>query len=185
MSLYVARHGQTTWNVENRVCGLTDVPLTEEGIAQAEQMAQAAKPLGLSAIFCSPLSRARHTASFAGALCALPVIIEPRLIEQNYGIYEGKSGYDPGFLDNKRLFATRYPGGESHMDVAARVYPLLNELRERCLTENVLLVCHGGVCRVIHTYFHPLTNEEYFRYQAPNATLLRYDYPPLPGKETI
>ena len=178
MSLYVARHGQTTWNVENRVCGLTDVPLTDVGIAQAKDMAQAAQSLGLTAILCSPLSRARHTASFAAEQCSLDVTIEPRLIEQNYGIFEGRDGLDPGFLSNKRLFATRYPGGESHMDVAARVYPLLNELKERCRTENILLVCHGGVCRVIHTYFHPLTNEEYFLYQAPNATLLKYDFQP-------
>jgi probable phosphoglycerate mutase len=176
MPLYVARHGQTTWNVENRVCGLTDVPLTDVGIEQAKTLAQAAHKVGLHAILCSPLSRARHTASFVSALCNLPVAVEPRLIEQNYGIYEGKDGYDPGFLANKRLFATRYPGGESHMDVAARVYPLLDSLRERCLRENVLLVCHGGVCRVIHTYFHPLTNEEYFRYLAPNATLLEYHF---------
>jgi probable phosphoglycerate mutase len=176
MSLFVARHGQTTWNVENRVCGLTDVPLTDVGIAQAKEMAQLAIKQNLTAILCSPLSRARHTASFVAELCHLPITVEPRLIEQNYGIFEGKSGFDPGFLANKRLFATRYPGGESHMDVAARVYPLLHELRERCLTENILLVCHGGVCRVIHTFFHPLSNEEYFLYQAPNATLLQYQF---------
>ena len=176
MSLFVARHGQTTWNVENRVCGLTDVPLTDVGIAQAEAMAKDAASRNLRAILCSPLSRAQHTASFVADLCQLPIITEPRLIEQNYGIFEGKSGYDPGFLANKRLFATRYPGGESHMDVAARVYPLLDELRPRCLGENILLVCHGGVCRVIHTYFHSLTNEEYFLYQAPNATLLEYHF---------
>ena len=176
MSLFVARHGQTTWNVENRVCGLTDVPLTEAGIKQAKALALAAKEINLSAILCSPLSRARHTASFAAEQCHLPILVEPRLIEQNYGIFEGKDGFDPGFLANKRCFATRYPGGESHMDVAARVYPLLHELRERCQRENVLLVCHGGVCRVIHTFFHPMNNEEYFLYQAPNATLLEYTF---------
>ena len=176
MSLFVARHGQTTWNVENRICGLTDVPLTETGMEQARVLAKEAAACRLSAILCSPLSRARHTASYASELCGIPVTIEPRLIEQNYGVFEGKSGYDPDFLANKRLFATRYPGGESHMDVAARVYPLLDELRARYLTQNVLLVCHGGVCRVIHTYFHPMTNEAYFLYQAPNATLLEYHY---------
>ncbi len=176
MSLFVARHGQTPWNVENKVCGLTDVPLTEIGVEQARALAQSAKDKNFSAILCSPLLRARHTAQFTADTCHLPLIIEPRLIEQNYGIYEGKSGFDPDFLGNKRLFATRYPGGESHMDVAARIYPLLQELREKCTTQNVLLVCHGGVCRVIHTFFHPLTNEEYFHYQAPNATLIEYHF---------
>ena len=176
MSLFVARHGQTTWNVENKVCGLTDVPLTKEGIAQAQALALCAKEINLSAILCSPLLRARHTAKYTADACHLPVVIEPRLIEQNYGIYEGKSGFDPDFLANKRHFATRYPGGESHMDVAARVYPLLQELKSRCENENVLLVCHGGVCRVIHTFFSPMTNDEYFRYQAPNATLIEYHF---------
>ncbi|MBQ7337122.1 MAG: histidine phosphatase family protein [Clostridia bacterium] len=176
MSLFVTRHGQTPWNVENKVCGLTDIPLTEIGIEQARALAQSAKDKNFSAILSSPLLRARHTAQFTADACHLPVVIEPRLIEQNYGIYEGKSGFDLGFLENKRLFATRYPKGESHMDVAARVYPLLEELREKCTTQNVLLVCHGGVCRVIHTFFHPLTNDEYFHYQAPNATLIEYHF---------
>ena len=44
MSLYVARHGQTTWNVENRVCGLTDVPLTDVGIAQAKDTHNGCRP---------------------------------------------------------------------------------------------------------------------------------------------
>jgi probable phosphoglycerate mutase len=176
MALFVARHGQTTWNVENRVCGLSDVPLTDLGIEQAQALAKQAKEHHITSILASPLSRARHTAQFVAEACDLPVTVEPRLIEQNYGIYEGKSGLDPDFLANKRLFATRYPGGESHMDVAARIYPLLDELKERCSRENVLLVCHGGVCRVIHTYFHPMSNEEYFLYQAPNATLLTYHF---------
>jgi len=103
------------------------------------------------------------------------VITETRLIEQNYGIYEGVDRYDEGFLSNKRCFAYRYPGGESMMDVAARTYPLIEEVREKYAGKNVLFVCHGGVCRVINTYFRNMTNDEFFRYAQDNCGYEEYE----------
>ena len=61
----------------------------------------------------------------------MPVVIDDRLIEQDYGIYEGVDRQNPDFLANKRNFAFRYPNGKSMMQVAARVYPLLEELKEK------------------------------------------------------
>lgn len=177
MKLYVSRHGETDWNVAWKICGRTDVELTEKGRAQAEAMAQQAKAAGIEVIIASPLKRAQDTARAAAAACGVPVLTDPRLIEQNYGAFEGQSGTDPAFLANKRNFAVRYPGGESMMDVAARVYPLLDEVREKYAGKKVLLVCHGGVCRVLRTYFMDMTNEEYLNYFADNAALMEYEYP--------
>lgn len=175
MHLYVARHGQTQWNLENRVCGRTDLPLTEDGWKQAWLLAERTKDLKLDVIISSPMLRARQTAEPAADIHGLEILVDDRLIEQDYGIYEGVSRFDEGFLANKRQFAFRYPGGESMMDVAHRVYGLLDDLQQNYAAKNVLLVCHGGVCRVIRTYFEDMTNEDYFRYSEENANVRTYE----------
>ena len=175
MKVYVARHGQTQWNAENKVCGRTDQPLTEVGLAQAQLLAERTKDLKIDVIISSPLLRARQTAEPAAALHGVEILLDDRLIEQNYGIYEGVDRQDEGFLSNKRHFAVRYPGGESMMDVAYRVYSLLEEIKVRYAGRNVLLVCHGGICRVIRTYFEDMTNDAYFRYSEENAAVREYN----------
>ena len=175
MKLYVARHGQTQWNAENKVCGRTDQPLTEVGLAQAEALAEKAAELGVDLILSSPLQRSHRMAQIIAGRCGAEIKVDDRLIEQNYGIFEGADRQDPGFLANKRQFAVRYPGGESMMDMAGRLYPLLREIRERYPDKKVLLACHGGVCRVIRTYFVPMTNEEYFGYSPDNCSLECYE----------
>ena len=61
------------------------------------------------------------------------------------------------------------------MDVAHRTYGLMEELRERYPDENILLVCHGGVCRVIRTYFRDMSNEAFFRYSQENCGVEEYE----------
>ena len=175
MKVFVARHGQVQWNAEYRVCGRTDQPLTEVGFTQAQLLAERTKNLQIDVILSSPLLRARQTAEPTAALHGLDILTDDRLIEQDYGIYEGVRRDDEGFLSNKRHFAVRYPGGESMMDVAHRVYSLLEEIKVKYEGKNVLLVCHGGVCRVIRTYFEDMTNEEYFRYSEENAAVREYE----------
>ena len=175
MKLFVARHGKTVWNEQNRVCGRTDVELTEKGIDQAKMLAQEAKQQKLDIIISSPLKRARETAEIVAGECQIPVVIEDRLIEQDYGIYEGVDRKDEAFLSNKRNFAYKYPGGESMMQVACRVYGLLDEIKEQYAGKTVLLVCHGGVCRIINTYFCDMTNDEFFNYNLANGKLEEYN----------
>ena len=111
MKFYVTRHGQTAWNRENLVCGITDLPLDETGREQARQTAQKLKDTHLDRVIVSPLLRARQTAELICQGRALPLSVDARVREQNYGIYEGVSRFDEGFLSHKRSFATRYPGG--------------------------------------------------------------------------
>ena len=89
---------------------------------------------------------------------------EVLLIEQNYGIYEGVDRKEPQFLNNKRNFAYRYPGGESMMQVAYRIYKFIDKIKEEYPEKTILLISHGGVCRIIRTYFTDMTNEEFFHY---------------------
>ena len=172
MRIYAARHGQTEWNALNKVCGRTDSMLTDRGREQARELAASLADKKVDLILVSPLTRARETAAAVAAVTGAEMITDNRLIEQDYGIYEGVDRKDPGFLGNKKQFAVRYPGGESMMDVAARVYGLLDEIKVKYADKTVLLVCHGGVCRVLRTYFEPLTNEEFFAYSAANCEAL-------------
>lgn len=176
MKLYVARHGETAWNAEYRVCGSTDLPLTEHGLEQARILARLAVGKGIHRIIASPMLRARQTAESSGKMLGLPVETDDRLREQDYGIYEGARRDDPNFLSNKRQFCVRYPGGESMMDLAARVYGFLYDLRAKHPEETVLLVCHGAVCRTIRSFFRDMTNEEYFTYSPENASLAEYEW---------
>lgn len=175
MRLFVTRHGQTTWNVLNKICGRTDAPLTELGRQQAAALAEKTADLGIDLIIASPLQRAVDTAKAVSEACGAPIITDGRLIEQDYGIFEGKDRKDPGFQANKRLFAYRYPQGESMMQLAGRVYGLLEDVKGKYADKTVLLVCHNGICRVIHSYFCDMTNEEFATFSMENAALAQYE----------
>lgn len=175
MRLYIARHGETQWNVDNRISGRTDIPLTEEGMEQAKQLAEQAKGKGIEVILCSPLLRARQTAQAVCDALGLPMFIDDRLIELNFGIFEGMDRSDPDFLHTRAQLPTRYPGGESAFDLAKRVYSLLEDVKRDYAGKTVLLVCHGGVCRMVRSYFEDLTNQQYGGYHAPNAELVEYE----------
>lgn len=174
MKLYVARHGQTVWNAQNKVCGVTDVELTEKGIEQAEKLADIV-PDNIDIIITSPLKRAIETGKIVAEKNNIPMYIEELLIEQNYGIYEGIDRKDPQFLNNKRNFAYRYPDGESMMRVAYRIYGFIDKIKKEYQGKNVLLISHGGVCRIIRTYFIDMTNEEFFNYTLKNGELEEYE----------
>lgn len=174
MTFFVARHGQTEWNAENKVCGITDIALSEKGIAQADELAEQVKGENIEIIISSPMKRAVTTSRIVSEKCHIPMMIDDRLVEQNYGVYEGVDRRDELFLANKKHFAYRYPNGESMMQVAVRVYTFLDEIKKQYSGKNVLIICHGGVCRIIKTYFCDMTNEEFFRYTLQNCKLEKY-----------
>lgn len=176
MKLYVTRHGRTQWNEENRICGITDIPLAEKGIEQAQSLARETEGKGIDRIICSPLMRAVQTAQIVSQVCGAPVAADRRLAEQNYGIYEGMQHSEPGFMANKRQFALPYPEGESQLQLAARVFALLEEIKRVHEHETVLLVSHGAVCRMIHAYFTPMTTDEFVGFVMPNCRLLEYEF---------
>ena len=161
--------------MDNRISGRTDIPLTEEGMEQAKQLAEQAKGKGTEVILYSPLLRASQTAQAVCDALDLPMFIDDRLIELNFGIFEGMDRSDPDFLHTRAQLPTRYPGGESAFDLAKRVYSLLEDVKRDYADKTVLLVCHGGVCRMVRSYFEDLTNQQYGGYHAPNAELVEYE----------
>ena len=104
---YFVRHGQTVWNVENKICGCTDSPLTEYGREQARETGMKILAEGIQAdeILCSPLSRAKDTAQFISEMTGIPCRVEPRLIEQNFGKWESTPRDGEDFKKAKEFFA--------------------------------------------------------------------------------
>ena len=175
-SLYFTRHGETVWNVENKICGVTDIPLTDRGRAQARALGRrlAAEPTGITRILCSPLVRASETARLIAAETGLPLTVEPRLREQAFGRYEGTPRNGAAFALAKLHFIDRFDGGESMLQLTARIYALLDELRGQ--DGPVLLVAHNGIARVVQSYFHDMTNEQFALFGIANCELRRYDF---------
>ena len=175
MKLYVTRHGQTELNVKRKVCGLTNIPLTEKGKAQAKALSAKLATKKIDLIICSPLKRARMTAEIINESTHCNIIVDDRIIEQNYGVYEKTDWDDEKFLAAKKAFFCKFPGGESIVQVAHRAYNLLDEIKEKYDGKTILIVSHGGVCRVIDTYFNDRTNNEFFDFQLDNCGLKEYE----------
>ena len=175
MKLYVARHGQTRWNSQNRVLGRTDIPLNETGIEQAKGLAEKAASLGIDIIISSPLKRARQTADIVGGALGLNVLADDRLIEFDFGAFEGASRDDAEYQRLKRQFCSKYENGESVLAVAARVYPFLDEIRVKYRDKTVLLVCHNAMMRVINAYFTAPNNDEFFDFAVGNCETVFYE----------
>ncbi len=175
--LYFTRHGETVWNVENKICGMTDSPLTERGRAQARALGQKVKAGGyaIDEILYSPLSRAADTAKAIADATGIPARCEPRLREQCFGKYEGTPRNGEKFRISKTCFADRYDGGESMLQLAQRIYNLLDELRNQP-DKTYLLVAHNGIARVVESYFHDMTNEEYALAGIRNCELVEYHF---------
>lgn len=176
--IYFIRHGQTVWNAANMVCGATDVPLTELGHQQAIEAGRAIAAAGIHAdeILHSPLSRAVDTARHISELTGIPMREEPRLIEQHFGKWEGQLRSAPGFQESKRVFACTHEGGESQLMLAQRIYNLLDELKAESDSKTYILVAHNGISRVVNSYFHDLTNEEYGNFSVKNCEIVRFDF---------
>ena len=161
--LYFVRHGQTIWNVENKICGATDIALTEFGHEQAVETGRKIAEEGIKAdeILYSPLIRAAETARYISEITGIPRRVEPRLIEQNFGKWEGTPRNGADFKKAKEIFACNYEGGESMLHLAQRIYNLLDEIKAESGEKTYILVAHNGIARMVQSYFHDMTNEEY------------------------
>lgn len=137
--LIIARHGQTQANAEARLVGRLDPPLTDLGRQQAASMAPAVS--GATRVITSPLLRARQTADALG----LPVTVDERWIEVDYGIYDGRRlGDVPSELwSHWRADVSFAPeGGESLLAVGNRVFDACESLVEEATTSDVVVVTH-------------------------------------------
>lgn len=176
--VYFVRHGQTVWNVENKICGATDIPLTELGHQQAIETGKKIVEEGIQAdeILYSPLSRAAETARHISEITGIPARMEPRLVEQNFGKWESTARDGKEFKKAKEDFCCRYDGGESMLHLAQRIYNLLDDVKAESDEKTYILVAHNGIARVVQSYFYEMTNEEYAAFGVKNCAVLRHDF---------
>ena len=177
-TLYFVRHGQTIWNVENKICGATDLALTDLGHQQAIETGKKILEEGIQAdeILYSPLVRAAETARHISEVTGIPARMEPRLIEQDFGKWESTPRDGADFRKAKEQFLSRFEGGESMLQVAQRIYNLLDDLKAE-KEKTYILVAHNGIARVVQSYFYEMTNEEYAFFGVRNCAVVRYEFP--------
>ena len=174
--LYFTRHGQTVWNVANKICGATDVALTELGHQQAKELGNKIleEKLQIDEILYSPLMRARDTALEVSQITGIPAYEEKRLMEQNFGKYEATARNGAEFQEMKKSFVNHFGSGETMLHLAQRIYNLLDDIKEKSNDKTYLLVAHNGIARVVHSYFYDMTNEEYAAFGIRNCEIREY-----------
>lgn len=155
MRLYVVRHGQTLANAEHRYLGSLDPALTDTGREQATAL-RLELPDSIDGIVVSPLLRARQTAEILNYRSHLPVQIIEHFRERHVGVFEGLTQAEaqqrhPDLWQRNitRQWDAAPPGGESIAEVVARVHQGLVTLAKVSAAQNVLLVGHGFVAKVI------------------------------------
>ena len=173
--LYSARHGETEFNVKFCLCGQLDIPLTQKGMEQAHILAQSVKNTGIEIIYCSDLTRALTTAQIVGRELGIEPIPDARLRETDFGAMECRRRDDPEYNHHKCAFAERFPGGESILQSAHRVYGFLDEILDRHKGKTLLLVSHGWTNKMIASYFRDMSNEEFGEFVLPNCQFARYE----------
>jgi len=143
------RHGQTSWNVERRFQGKTDIPLDEVGVSQAERAGRLLAGLQPTSIVASPLDRAARTAQALAAVTGLSVTYDPDLIERDGGKWEGLTNSEIRQRYPAEHAIWQPPGGETSEQVAKRVGGALERAIARLSLDGLLVVAsHGAALRL-------------------------------------
>jgi broad specificity phosphatase PhoE len=154
--LYLARHGATQLTAEGRFSGSVGVELSEEGRWQARQLGERMRNEGITAIYCSPLSRSVDTAAIVGEGCQLEPELHEGLREIDHGHWEGltrreveeRFGHEyAAWEEDPFTFAPE--GGESGVAVLARALPAIRHIVTTHVGAHVLVVSHKATIRLL------------------------------------
>jgi broad specificity phosphatase PhoE len=173
--LYLVRHGETAWTLSGQHTGLTDLPLTAAGEAQARRLGNRLESISFTKVFSSPLQRAVRTCDLAGY--GARAELDRDLIEWNYGDYEGKKrdwilSHQPGWV----IFRDGCPNGEAPGEVGIRADRVISRIRE--VEGNVLVFSSGHILRVIISRWLALepSGGRYFKLGTATLTILGFDH---------
>ncbi len=176
--ILLARHGQTTWNVQNRYMGHIDISLDEVGERQAATLGQRLAGEPLAAIYTSDLQRAWQTACAIAAHQTCPLAPDARLREMDFGAWQGLTYPEIQEKDRANLEAWEAdrlknapPGGETLEQFGSRIEAAYNEINHNHPDETVLLVSHGGVLKILLCRVLGLPPENYWQFQLLPASL--------------
>jgi alpha-ribazole phosphatase/probable phosphoglycerate mutase len=186
-TLYLIRHGETEGSSEKRYKGSIDVPLSEKGMKQIKAAAAfisgAVNSGILSAVYCSPLSRAVKSAEIIAEPHGLKPIIINNLKERNFGVWEGMT-----FTEIKEKYPAEFEawannpvkyspvGGESTIEVRDRVISALTGILDNHKDENIGLVAHGGVNRIMLCHLLGIPLDNIFRVEQDFAAVNIIDF---------
>ncbi|WP_309708490.1 histidine phosphatase family protein [Pseudolysinimonas sp.] len=173
--VYLVRHGETEWNRQRRIQGLTDIPLNATGREQARLTGLLLTRRPISRVVASPLGRARETAEIIATQIGLDAPqLREAFVERNYGAAEGLDFHE---IDVRYPPGVDVPGRESREDVAARVIPALQTLAAEHPGEAIVVVSHGGAIRAAlmtaapGSGFGPITNGSVHSFHVDGADL--------------
>jgi len=184
--LYLARHGETSWNREGRWQGHTDIALNDVGHGQARWLGELLRGRDIARIHSSDLRRARQTAEAAAEILGVAqVVIDAELRERSFGVFEGLTREEcaarhPELWTSYRADPRHVPpGAESQEALAARMHAAVRRAVARLHASDdasVLVVSHGGsiralLARATGTMPPPLENVSVFRVVATEAGL--------------
>lgn len=154
--LYLVRHGETQLTAEGRFSGHVGVDLSDDGRWQAQLLAKRLHGEGVTAIYCSPLSRTMETAQIIADHCAVVPVAIDALREISHGRWEGLTRREVEELYGEEYatweedpFTFAPQGGESGVAVLARALPALREIVTRHPGERVLVVSHKATIRIL------------------------------------
>jgi broad specificity phosphatase PhoE len=151
MKAFVARHGETEWNLAGREMGHLDSPLTARGLMQANALALRLSGVGVELVYASDLGRAQRTGEIIAKLCEVELVIEPGLRERNMGIFQGMTvaEMEERYPVERRDYETLgheyvIPNGESARQRTERSVRMMTEIARRHPHARVAVVTHGG-----------------------------------------
>lgn len=176
MILYVVRHGKTEWNLEHRCQGISDIPLTEEGIEAAKELQTLVSDLDVDIVISSPLSRAIDTAKILTD-GKIPINIDDRIIERDWGMNEGMVVDEVDQIDCwDVILNTNVQGIERVQDFMARISEFLEDIKIKYSDKKVLVVAHSAVLRVIHYLLGTIPSDgDLTRINIPNLRIIEYE----------
>jgi alpha-ribazole phosphatase/probable phosphoglycerate mutase len=193
--IYLIRHGETEGADSRRYKGHIDVPLSDNGIRQVERLSaflsakvQKCKSAeGMSAVHCSSLGRAVKSAEIIAEPFGLEPVVHEGLKERNFGVWEGMSfdeiserwpGAFKSWAEDPLKFSPME--GESTLEARDRVMPVFHEIAGEHKDQNIAIVCHGGITRIILCELLGIPLENIFRVEQDFAALNvieMWDYP--------
>jgi len=169
-SIYLVRHGQTAWNKEEIFRGITDVPLDETGLRQAELAGQYFKGMEIHAIYSSPLSRAWQTAQKIAQFHNLQVESLEGILDMSFGNWEGHPHQEIRKIDSETYrqwvespHLVKLPGGEGLDDVRGRAMAALGEGIRKHQDQTIVLISHRVVCKVLICAILGLDNSHFWQ----------------------
>lgn len=178
MKIWITRHGQTNLNKQKLMQGLTDEPLNDVGILQAEKAREKIGNIKFDAVYSSPLKRAIQTASIIGNVETKDVKIDSRIIEVDFGNYEMHKYYKLGFrMTSYWTLPEIIPAPKTVEPISSMVkrsQSFLKEIESKPY-ENVLIVCHGGIIRALCGYLEDRNSGIKWRPHPSNCEIRVYE----------